>query len=259
MSLPGDRQRSALDSRPVTGDDRARSRRARASAGPDQGLLDELAAVSPGELFRDVQPPGARRFLLAAAVAFAERGFHATTTRDIARISQSSSAGMYTYFASKEDLLYEMAKVGHVAALEQIRESLKHGRTPPERIERYVRDSVVHHAREHKLIRVILADFRALDRERFAEITALRHESKLLVVQELQRGVDSGHFRVGHVDGAATALLRMVDVSSWYSERGPLSPLELADIYADLALNMLGVSARGATTVKTRKRSQRAG
>lgn len=36
------------------------------------------------ELWPDVQPETARRLMLAGVEAFAERGYHATTTRDIA-------------------------------------------------------------------------------------------------------------------------------------------------------------------------------
>lgn len=40
----------------------------------------------------------------AAADAFAAKGFHATTTRDIAGRAGLSPAGVYVHFASKEDL-----------------------------------------------------------------------------------------------------------------------------------------------------------
>ena len=46
-------------------------------------------------------PAGPRRILLAAATAFSERGFHATTTRDIAAQAGLSSAALYFYFPSK--------------------------------------------------------------------------------------------------------------------------------------------------------------
>ena len=54
-------------------------------------------------------PAGPRRILLAAATAFAERGFHATTTRDIAAQAGLSSAALYFYFRSKEEVLYQIA------------------------------------------------------------------------------------------------------------------------------------------------------
>ena len=41
----------------------------------------------------------------AAANLFAERGFHRTTTRDIAEAADVAEGTLYNYFASKDDLL----------------------------------------------------------------------------------------------------------------------------------------------------------
>ncbi|MDQ1536947.1 MAG: hypothetical protein QOE58_1340, partial [Actinomycetota bacterium] len=45
-----------------------------------------------------------QRLMDAAVDAFADKGFHATSTRDIAARAQMSPAGVYVHFASKEDL-----------------------------------------------------------------------------------------------------------------------------------------------------------
>ena len=45
------------------------------------------------------------RLFEAAADAFAAKGFHATTTRDIASRAGLSPAGVYVHFASKEEIL----------------------------------------------------------------------------------------------------------------------------------------------------------
>ncbi len=44
--------------------------------------------------------------LSAAAVVFAERGYHNATIREVARASSVSLSGLYYYFQSKEELLY---------------------------------------------------------------------------------------------------------------------------------------------------------
>ena len=48
-------------------------------------------------------------------------------------------------------------------------------------------------------------------------------------------------FTAPHVEGASIAILRLMDVASWYNERGLMSPMELGEIYSDLVLRMLGV------------------
>ena len=53
----------------------------------------------------------------AAAHAFADKGFHATTTRDIASGAGLSPAGVYVHFGSKEELLFDLSRSGHESAL----------------------------------------------------------------------------------------------------------------------------------------------
>ena len=82
-----------------------------AEAGGDatSPLADGTAAALERLFGRYHFPSGSRRVLLAAATAFAERGFHATTTRDIAAHAGLSPAGLYVYFRSKEDVLHQIA------------------------------------------------------------------------------------------------------------------------------------------------------
>jgi AcrR family transcriptional regulator len=47
-----------------------------------------------------------QELLKCAAKIFAEKGFHRTSIRDIARASGMSLAGLYYYFRTKEELLY---------------------------------------------------------------------------------------------------------------------------------------------------------
>jgi AcrR family transcriptional regulator len=47
-----------------------------------------------------------KQILKASAKIFAEKGFHSTSIRDIARVTKMSLAGLYYYFRTKEELLY---------------------------------------------------------------------------------------------------------------------------------------------------------
>src|SRR5690349_24566360 len=71
-----------------------------------------------------------RRLHEAAAEAFADRGFHATTTRDIAARAGLSPAGVYVHFATKEELLYQLSREGHVVARDMLRAAAAGAKTP---------------------------------------------------------------------------------------------------------------------------------
>src|SRR6202000_2524094 len=70
---------------------------------------DGTAAALARLFGRDQFPAGARRIPLAPATHSAERGFHATPTRDIAAAAGLSPAAMYVYFRSKEEVLHQIA------------------------------------------------------------------------------------------------------------------------------------------------------
>ena len=60
------------------------------------------------------------RLLAAAAEAFADRGFHGTTTRDIAAAAGMSPAAVYVHYKSKEQLLHQLSRVGHQRIIDAI-------------------------------------------------------------------------------------------------------------------------------------------
>ncbi len=202
----------------------------------------EPESVSPRGVFDDVMPKGSRRFLMAAVSAFAGRGYHATTTRDIASLAGSSPAGIYTYYSTKADLLFEISVIAHDRILADIEEAVASSDNPVGRVAAMVRASVLWHAEEHVLARVVNADFRSLDVTRVAKILKVRRTISQIVRNEVQLGVDAGVFSVDHIEGTAIAMLRLMDVAPWYNERGAMSPSQLADVYVELILKMIGAS-----------------
>src|SRR4029453_18492474 len=77
-----------------------------------------VSAVTSPLVWEHVQPAAARRLLTGAVDAFAERGFQAPTTRDIASRAGMSPAALYVHYPSKERLLFEISLYGHNAALD---------------------------------------------------------------------------------------------------------------------------------------------
>jgi AcrR family transcriptional regulator len=197
-------------------------------------------AKSPRGLFDHVEPMNARRLLLAAMTAFANHGYHGTTTREIAAIAGLSPAALYTHYPTKAAIFYEISLVGHDYILMLTRQAVEGTTDPEEKVARMVRASVTYHAEEVTLTRVVNAEFRgALQKNQLATIRKIRHEISSVVREVLEEGVASGVFKVNNVHGATIALLRLVDVSSWFNPAAGMSPEELADVFVDLSLAML--------------------
>lgn len=208
---------------------------------PDAGL-DEARQRGLVEAWEQAGPPAARRLLTAAVDAFAARGYHGTSTRDIADRAGLSPAGVYVHFASKEELLYRISLLGHQETLRSALEAQAApgpDAGPAERLRSVVRAQTTFEARHHTTARVVEYDLPSLSPEHFAEVNALRRQITAVVRGILADGVRAGVFDVPDVDGTALALLSMItDVARWYPANSRQTPEQLGALYADLALRM---------------------
>jgi AcrR family transcriptional regulator len=184
------------------------------------------------------------RLFDAALAAFAAKGFHGTTTRDIAAAAGMSPAALYVHHKSKEELLYLIARTGNQAALEQLDKCIAISDDPVEQMHEVVRDFATRSAEHHTITRVINAELGALSPEHRADIRAMRQRFAKVVHDVIERGVDAGVFQVEDPEIVATALISLgIDVARWYRDGGRLTPTAVGDHYADLAMRMLGVNA----------------
>lgn len=189
----------------------------------------------------DVAPGTSRRLLDAAVQAFADRGFHATTTRDIAIRAGLSPAGLYVHYPSKQALLGHLSRVGHTAALRLVERTLALPGDTPRRLHALVAAFVAWHAEHHTVARVVQYELGALELQDREAVLAMRRTLEHLVEEEVRRGVADGTLATEHPRQATRAILSLgVDVARWYEPSGRESPARLGSVYADLALRMLG-------------------
>jgi AcrR family transcriptional regulator len=192
------------------------------------------------EAWADVTPDAARRLMTAAVEAFAERGYHATTTRDIARRAGMSPAALYIHYKTKEELLFQISSVGHRLALKRLEAAAAGPGGAAERLVTAVRSFARWHAEHHTTGRVVQYELGALSQEHYAKIIDMRRGSDRMVRSIVQDGVDSGDFDVPDVPGTALAVLSLcIDVARWYTPGGRWRPDELGELYADLVLSMV--------------------
>jgi AcrR family transcriptional regulator len=212
-------------------------------AGPQAGTA--------GESFEGVSPDAARRLLLGAVEAFAERGFHATTTRDIAGRAGMSPAALYIHYRTKEELLFQISKFGHERSVTVLAEAAEPdagqdgNARDAARLARSVRQFVRWHAEHHTTARVVQYELAALGQDHYEEIVQLRRRSEEIIRDILESGHDGGEFEVADIRGTTLAVMSLcIDVARWYSPTGARTPDEIGELYADLVLRM--VAPRGA-------------
>ncbi|MCX4552013.1 TetR/AcrR family transcriptional regulator [Streptomyces sp. NBC_01500] len=200
----------------------------------------EETARGDDQPWAEVGPEAARRLLVAAVEAFAERGYHATTTRDIAGRAGMSPAALYIHYKTKEELLHRISRIGHEKALEILETAADGDGTPSERLAAAVRSFVRWHAGHHMTARVVQYELDALGDEHRTEIVGLRRRSDDTVRRIIDDGVRTGEFDVPYVPGTALAVLSLcIDVARWFNVEGRSTPDEVGVFYADLVLRMV--------------------
>lgn len=206
--------------------------------------VERKNAGGRAEVWGDITPDAARRLVSAAVHAFAERGYHATTTRDIAGRAGMSPAALYIHYKTKEELLYQISKVGHRLALDILEEARDGAGTPAERLTAAVRAFVRWHAEHHTTARVVQYELGALGEEHHTEVIAIRRATDAAVRSIIEDGVAAGDFDVPDVRGTTVAVLSLcIDVARWFNARGRSTPDEVGDLYAGLVLRMVGADA----------------
>ncbi|QNE78261.1 TetR family transcriptional regulator [Streptomyces finlayi] len=188
----------------------------------------------------EVTPEAARRLLVAAVEAFAERGYHATTTRDIAGRAGMSPAALYIHYKTKEELLHRISRIGHDRALALLEAEAGSDGSAAERLAGAVRSFVRWHAERHTTARVVQYELDALADEHRTEIIELRRQSDAVVRRIISEGVAAGEFDVPDVPGTTLAVLSLcIDVARWFNAQGSRTPDEVGALYADLVLRMV--------------------
>lgn len=187
------------------------------------------------------------RLLRTALEAFAVKGFHGTTTRDIAAAAGLSPAALYVHFPSKEEMLYLLSRTGHQESLAVLQAAVTRSTDPVIQLRMVVREHAIWHARSHTLGRIVNYEMAALAPRHYSEIAAIRQQIEGLVRSIIDSGVAAGHFTVAEPHMAALALLSLgIDVARWYREEGTWSPEQIGDQYAALAYRMVAGGSREA-------------
>ena len=203
-------------------------------------MLSTMPASPTPATSRPAAGASAQRLMDAAVDAFADNGFHATSTRDIAARAHMSPAGVYVHFASKQDLLFQLCLRGHVLALEIVTTAREGARTPSDQLVAIVSAFARWHAEQSRAARIVYYEFPHLTPEHRDEILALRKQIDAVVRDVLRAGVARGDFNVPDVAVTTLAVQSLAtDVARWYEPGIRRTPEAIGTAYGDLALRLV--------------------
>ncbi len=172
---------------------------------------------------------------------FSERGYHATTVRDIARELNMQGGSLYAHIESKEDVLWELVNRAAEQFLGAVEPIVQSDMPPADKLRKMVRAHVLVVADNLGDAAVFLHEWRFLGEGHRAEIAGLRDRYESLYRHVIEEGISSGEFAPADPKMAAMLVLSAVNwMPQWYKPSGPLSPVEIADRFSELVLGGLG-------------------
>lgn len=203
-------------------------------------MLSTMSTSESPATSRHTAGDSVQRLMEAAVDAFADKGFHATSTRDIAARANMSPAGVYVHFASKQDLLFRLCQRGHVLALEIVSGARAGADTPAAQLVAIVSAFARWHAEHYRTARIVQYEFPHLTPEHRDEVLAIRKQIDAVVRDVLLAGQSSGDFDVPDIGVTTLALQSLtIDVARWYGPGVRHTPESIGAIYGDLALRLV--------------------
>jgi TetR/AcrR family transcriptional regulator, cholesterol catabolism regulator len=156
---------------------------------------------------------------------FSERGYHATTIREIARELRIEGGSLYSHISGKQDLLYEIVLRGSDQFLGAAREVIAAGGPARAQLRNLMRR---------------LHEWRHLEPDRQAIIRARRDEYEGYVRQIIGVGVSGGEFAADDERLIGLQVLSLLNWTyQWYAPGGTWNAHDLADHFYNLVMRGL--------------------
>ena len=176
------------------------------------------------------------RVLDHAARIFCEKGYEGASMRDLSRASGMSLAGLYHYFASKEELLYLIQKHAFQTIIENARERLAQSTDPEERIRIFLENHLEYFLANKEAMKVLTHEDETLKNGLGKEIRAIKREYYQIcfdLLEDLRRS--QGLEFSGRL--AVLSLFGMMNwIYTWHNPRVDLDAGELAGEMSNLFL-----------------------
>ena len=172
----------------------------------------------------------------AAARLFAEKGYHGTSTADLAEALGVQKGSLYSHIESKADLLWEVAREG-AAAFHKALDSVPEEGSALERIRLALRAHLRVVAEQLDVATVFVREWRYLDGDRREQFVAERRRYEERFRALFREGREHGELRTDLDD--ATAALLALSAANWaYTWLRPDADTDaLADRFTALLLD----------------------
>ena len=207
--------------------------------GTQSASIGNRSRPAPAD-WRSYPPLRMDQALRGALSAFLEFGYHGATMRAIAERANISVAGLYHYYASKQDLLVALLDLTMTDLLVRSSTARAQGRDPVERFALLVECLALYHTHRRELGFVGASEMRSLSPEAHLGVAAARREIQRMVDHEVQDAVNCGAFQTSRPNEAARAVVTMCTaLPQWFQADGPATADQVAAQYVEFSLDLV--------------------
>lgn len=180
------------------------------------------------------------RVLEAASDLFYERGFAGTTMQAVAERLEVTKPFIYSYFKDKNALLVEIYERATEPLMQALDGTLKQRGAPKAQLAEFISSFARLNMQYRKVSTIFLREETHLPEQAQKKLRDFEHSFDDKLTKLIQRGIDSGDFKIKDARLAALAIGGMVRwIHRWYREGGRLPQEAIAQIMADLAVSAL--------------------
>lgn len=177
-----------------------------------------------------------------AAKLFFERGYDATSLRQVATASGLRVGSLYNHIDSKEHLLLQIMGGIMDDLMDSIRKAVNADEDPVERLQAALAAHLRFHAERAREVFIGNAELRSLSDNTRDVVIAKRHQYELFLQRLIE---DTGQMGLADVIDARIHVYSFVaqatHIASWFKPGGRMSLDEIVTIYTRLALRELNI------------------
>ena len=174
-----------------------------------------------------------QRILSGAAELFMDRGFHATSVRDISDCLDISQSSLYYHAKNKPQILADLNREFMDELVESMEEIAARDEEPLAKLRAVIRELLNAIAHNKAVVTVVLHERRSLPPDAAVAVQAQRDRVDAIIDGIIVDGIRDGEIVEHRPAVLRLALTGMTNWAyTWYDPVGPLAAEELADEFA---------------------------
>ena len=167
--------------------------------------------------------------LKTSAAIFAEKGYHSTSIRDIARATEMSLSGLYYYFKSKDELLFLIQDYCFSTVIEDCHKLLDGVDDPVHRLKLLIENHLHYFVHNMNEMKVLSHEANSISGDLFKKVNSKKRQYVDLVMALLEEIAREHRVRDVDLRVATFSLFGMMNwIYNWYNPRKDVNVAGLA-------------------------------